>query len=63
VQNQEKRPRETSLSSLATLSGDELASVVGCGDPTLVVEDGKEQYPASIGSLALRKGGKGKHHR
>jgi hypothetical protein len=62
MQNQgnAKRP---SLSSLPTLSADELACVAGGGDPTLKVEDGKEQYPASIGSLSyLRKGGHHKKH-
>jgi hypothetical protein len=42
------------LSSLATLSADELARVAG--GAVLVVEDGKEQYPANIHSLLRTKG-------
>jgi hypothetical protein len=46
---------------MSKLSLNELAVVVG--GAIIIVEDGKEQYPADIGSLLRRKPGKRKRRR
>ena len=52
---------ENTATNMSELSLDELASVVG--GAIIITEDGKEQYPGSIGSLLRRKPGKRKRRR